>query len=57
MVLYGKTVAAGLPIGVVCAKRGLMRRFDPEHPMRIAYVVGVFSNSGMSLEKLKMGEK
>ena len=43
MVLYGKTVAAGLPIGVVCAKRGLMRRFDPEHPMRIAYVVGTFS--------------
>ncbi|MFM9967025.1 MAG: aminotransferase class III-fold pyridoxal phosphate-dependent enzyme [Burkholderiales bacterium] len=43
MVLYGKTVAAGVPIGVVCAKRGLMRRFDPEHPMRIAYVVGTFS--------------
>ena len=43
MVLYGKTLAAGLPIGVVCAKRGLMRRFDPEHPMRIAYVVGTFS--------------
>lgn len=43
MVLYGKTVAAGLPIGVVCAKRGLMRRFDPEHPMRIAYVVGTFA--------------
>lgn len=43
MVLYGKTVAAGMPIGVVCAKRGLMRRFDPEHPMRIAYVVGTFS--------------
>ena len=43
MVLYGKTVAGGMPIGVVCAKRGLMRRFDPDHPMRIAYVVGTFS--------------
>ena len=43
MVLYGKTVAAGLPIGVVCAKKDLMRRFDPDHPMRIAYVVGTFS--------------
>ncbi len=43
MVVYGKTVAGGLPIGVVCGKKTLMRRFDPEHPMRIAYVVGTFS--------------
>lgn len=43
MVLYGKTVAAGLPIGVVCGKPELMRRFDPQHPMRIAYVVGTFA--------------
>jgi glutamate-1-semialdehyde 2,1-aminomutase len=43
MVLYGKTVAGGMPIGVVCGKTELMRRFDPDHPMRIAYVVGTFS--------------
>jgi glutamate-1-semialdehyde 2,1-aminomutase len=43
MVVYGKTVAGGLPIGVVCGKKSLMRRFDPERPMRIAYVVGTFS--------------
>jgi glutamate-1-semialdehyde 2,1-aminomutase len=43
MVVYGKTVAGGLPIGVVCGKAPLMRRFDPEHPMRMAYVVGTFS--------------
>jgi glutamate-1-semialdehyde 2,1-aminomutase len=43
MVVYGKTVAGGMPIGVVCGKRALMRRFDPRHPMRIAYVVGTFS--------------
>ncbi len=43
MVVYGKTVAGGLPIGVVCGKKALMRRFDPEHPMRMAYVVGTFS--------------
>jgi glutamate-1-semialdehyde 2,1-aminomutase len=43
MVIYGKTVAGGLPIGAVCGKKSLMRRFDPEHPMRIAYVVGTFS--------------
>ena len=43
MVVYGKTVGGGLPIGVVCGKSDLMRRFDPHHPMRIAYVVGTFS--------------
>ena len=43
MVVYGKTVAGGLPIGVVCGKKALMRRFDPKYPMRIAYVVGTFS--------------
>jgi glutamate-1-semialdehyde 2,1-aminomutase len=43
MVIYGKTVAGGMPIGVVCGTRALMRRFDPERPMRMAYVVGTFS--------------
>jgi glutamate-1-semialdehyde 2,1-aminomutase len=43
MVVYGKTVAGGMPIGVVCGKSKLMRRFDPSHPMRIAYVIGTFS--------------
>src|SRR5262249_57252735 len=43
MVVYGKTVAGGMPIGVVCGKKELMQRFDPAHPMRIAYVIGTFS--------------
>jgi glutamate-1-semialdehyde 2,1-aminomutase len=43
MIVYGKTVAGGMPIGLVCGKKELMRRFDPAHPMRIAYVIGTFS--------------
>lgn len=43
IVVYGKTVAGGMPIGVVCGKKELMRRFDSQHPMRIAYVIGTFS--------------
>ncbi len=43
MVVYGKTVAGGMPIGVVCGTKALMRRFDPSRPMRVAYVVGTFS--------------
>src|SRR5262247_156697 len=43
MVVYGKTVAGGMPIGVVCGKQELMQRFDAAHPMRLAYVIGTFS--------------
>src|SRR5215470_2928418 len=43
MVVYGKTVAGGMPIGVVCGKKELMQRFDAERPMRLAYVIGTFS--------------
>jgi glutamate-1-semialdehyde 2,1-aminomutase len=43
MVVYGKTVAGGMPIGVVCGKKALMQRFDAARPMRIAYVIGTFA--------------
>jgi glutamate-1-semialdehyde 2,1-aminomutase len=43
LVVYGKTVGGGMPVGVVCGKKDLMRRFDPDHPMRLAYVIGTFS--------------
>jgi glutamate-1-semialdehyde 2,1-aminomutase len=43
MVVYGKSVAGGMPIGVVCGKKELMQRFDTDRPMRIAYVIGTFS--------------
>ena len=43
LVIYGKTVGGGMPVGVVCGKKNLMRRFDPDHPMRLAYVIGTFS--------------
>jgi len=43
LVVYGKTVGGGLPVGVCCGKRDLMRRFDPDRPMRLAYVIGTFS--------------
>lgn len=43
MVVYGKTVAGGMPIGVVCGTHRLMQRVDADRPMRMAYVVGTFS--------------
>jgi glutamate-1-semialdehyde 2,1-aminomutase len=43
LVVYGKTVGGGMPVGVVCGRKDLMRRFDQDHPMRLAYVIGTFS--------------
>ena len=30
------TVAGDMPVGVVCIRKDLLRRFDPRHPMPIA---------------------
>jgi glutamate-1-semialdehyde 2,1-aminomutase len=45
VVVYGKTVAAGMPAGVVCGSKKLMRRTDPQRPFRAAYVVSTSSAS------------
>jgi glutamate-1-semialdehyde 2,1-aminomutase len=43
MVTYGKTVAGGLPIGVVCGKHELMRRFREDRPADICFARGTFN--------------
>eukprot|EP00933_Yihiella_yeosuensis_P000853 TRINITY_DN10135_c0_g2_i1.p1 TRINITY_DN10135_c0_g2~~TRINITY_DN10135_c0_g2_i1.p1 ORF type:complete len:429 (-),score=55.32 TRINITY_DN10135_c0_g2_i1:209-1390(-) len=43
VVVYGKTLGGGLACGVCCGRSWLMRRFDPERPLRVAYVIGTFS--------------
>jgi glutamate-1-semialdehyde 2,1-aminomutase len=45
MVVYGKTVAAGMPVGVVCGSKKLMQRTDPQRPFRVAYVASTSSAS------------
>ena len=44
MVTYGKTVAGGLPVGVVCGKRELMRRFRDDRPADICFARGTFNS-------------
>ena len=44
MVTYGKTVAGGLPIGVVCGRRDLMRRFRENRPADICFARGTFNS-------------
>lgn len=43
LVTYGKTVAGGLPVGVVCGRRELMRRFRPDRPADICFARGTFN--------------
>jgi glutamate-1-semialdehyde 2,1-aminomutase len=44
LVTYGKTIAGGLPIGVLCGKAALMRRFRPEAPADICFARGTFNS-------------
>lgn len=44
MVTYGKSLAGGLPIGVVCGRRELMRRFRDDRPADICFARGTFNS-------------
>jgi glutamate-1-semialdehyde 2,1-aminomutase len=44
MVTYGKTVAGGLPVGVLCGKHELMRRFREDRPVDICFARGTFNS-------------
>ncbi|MGE0145503.1 MAG: aminotransferase class III-fold pyridoxal phosphate-dependent enzyme [Planctomycetota bacterium] len=44
MVTYGKTLGGGLPIGVVCGRSDLMKRFRPSHPTDICFARGTFNS-------------
>jgi glutamate-1-semialdehyde 2,1-aminomutase len=44
MVTYGKSLAGGLPIGVVCGRKDLMRRFRNDRPADICFARGTFNS-------------
>ena len=43
MVTYGKTLGGGLPVGVVCGRRDLMKRFRDHRPADICFARGTFN--------------
>jgi glutamate-1-semialdehyde 2,1-aminomutase len=43
MVTYGKTLGGGLPVGVVCGKAALMKRFREARPADICFARGTFN--------------
>jgi glutamate-1-semialdehyde 2,1-aminomutase len=44
MVTYGKTLGGGLPIGAVCGRRELMKRFREDRPTDICFARGTFNS-------------
>jgi len=44
MVTYGKTLGGGLPIGVVCGKHHLMKRYREDRPTHICFARGTFNS-------------
>ena len=43
MVTYGKTLGGGFPVGVVCGRADLMKRFRSERPADICFARGTFN--------------
>jgi glutamate-1-semialdehyde 2,1-aminomutase len=44
MVTYGKTLGGGLPVGVVCGKAALMKRFREDRPADVCFARGTFNS-------------
>lgn len=43
MVTYGKTLGGGLPVGVVCGRKDLMKRYWEDRPADICFARGTFN--------------
>jgi glutamate-1-semialdehyde 2,1-aminomutase len=44
MVTYGKTLGGGLPIGALCGRKELMKRFRDDRPADICFARGTFNS-------------
>jgi glutamate-1-semialdehyde 2,1-aminomutase len=44
LVTYGKTLGGGLPVGVLCGRKDLMRRFREDRPADICFARGTFNS-------------
>src|SRR5262249_44098205 len=43
MVTYGKTLGGGFPVGALCGRRDLMKRFRDDRPVDICFARGTFN--------------
>jgi glutamate-1-semialdehyde 2,1-aminomutase len=61
IVTYGKTLGGGFPVGVVCGRKDLMKRFRDDRPADICFARGTFNSHpavmGAMNEFLKLMDK
>jgi glutamate-1-semialdehyde 2,1-aminomutase len=43
MTTYGKTLGGGLPVGVLCGRDTLMKRYRADHPVDVCFARGTFN--------------
>jgi glutamate-1-semialdehyde 2,1-aminomutase len=44
LITYGKSLGGGLPVGVLCGRSALMKRFRPDHPVDVCFARGTFNS-------------
>ncbi len=44
MMIYGKTLGGGFPVGALCGKKELMRRYRPDRPADVCFARGTFNS-------------
>jgi glutamate-1-semialdehyde 2,1-aminomutase len=53
MVIYGKTLGGGLPVGVVCGRSDLMKRFREDRPADLCFARGTFNSHPYVMAAMK----
>ncbi|MBL9176343.1 MAG: aminotransferase class III-fold pyridoxal phosphate-dependent enzyme [Verrucomicrobiales bacterium] len=54
MVTYGKTLGGGLPVGVVCGRRDLMKRFRADRPADVCFARGTFNSHPLVMAAMQV---
>jgi glutamate-1-semialdehyde 2,1-aminomutase len=44
LITYGKSLGGGLPVGVVCGRAELMKRYRSDHPVDVCFARGTFNS-------------
>jgi glutamate-1-semialdehyde 2,1-aminomutase len=44
MITYGKSLGGGLPVGVLCGRAALMKRYRADHPVDVCFARGTFNS-------------
>ena len=54
LVTYGKTLGGGLPVGVVCGRRDLMKRFREDRPADVCFARGTFNSHPLVMAAMQV---